>query len=270
MANNILILLKLEPDTIAFLSLIASTVGVVLGLVSAVAAVAAALYSRKAAMKNASVLVDPNIPPDEHFSDRILNIGAPGHHEQRQDDSPPPTEPEISPAPAEPETSPVPAEPETSPALNETSRVQVQQEASAAEVEPNASQDQPRNLTISVAGEAIGEVPLELFLTVQDPSVRVSRVVMLGEHGKPFGSSPCKPAEGALVFKSILSPDKVRRWWDAGDSTSDGEARAVLRVYMLLNGTGKEDYRDMPVSIVEGLKNVGIATLVVWTIKGSI
>ena len=252
MANDVLILLKLEPDTIAFLSLIASTVGVVLGLISAVAAISAALYSRKAAMKNDSVLVEPNIQPVEHFSDKILNIDAPVHHHSRQEDSPAPAEPEISPA------------------QNETSKVQVQQEASAAEVEPQSSPAQPGHIPISVAGEAIGEVPLELFLTVQDPSVRVSRVAMLGEGGKPLGSSPCKPAEGAQVFKSILDPAKVRRWWDAGDSASDGEARAVLRVHLLLDGTGKEDYRDMPVSIVEGLKNVGIATLVVWTIKGSI
>ena len=252
MANDVLFLLKLEPDTIAFLSLIASTVGVVLGLISAVAAISAALYSRKAAMKNDSVLVEPNIESEEHFSDKVLNIAAPVHSEWRQEDSPAPAEPEISPA------------------QNDTSKVEVRQEASVVEIEPQPSQAQPGHKPISVAGEAIGEVPLELFLTVQDPSVRVNRVVMLGEAGKPLGSFPCKPAEGALVFKSVLHPDKVRRWWDAGVSASDGEARAVLRVYMLLDGTGKEDYCDMPVSIVEGLKNVGIATLVVWTIKGSI
>jgi hypothetical protein len=116
----------------------------------------------------------------------------------------------------------------------------------------------------------MGEVPLELFLTPQDPSVRVSRVETLSEAGKALGSSPCKATDNALVFKSILAPKKVRQWWDAGESTSEGEGRSVLRVYLLLDESGREVYRDMPVSIVEGLRNVGITSLVVWTIKGSI
>ena len=116
----------------------------------------------------------------------------------------------------------------------------------------------------------MGEVPLELFLTLQDPSVRVSRVETLSETGKTLGSSPCKATDDALVFKSILAPKKVMQWWDAGESTSEGEGRSVLRVYLLLDESGREVYRDMPVSIVEGLRNVGITSLVVWTIKGSI
>ena len=116
----------------------------------------------------------------------------------------------------------------------------------------------------------MGEVPLELFLTLQDSSVRVSRVERLGEAGKTLGSSPCKATDNALVFRSILAPEKLRQWWHAGGSASEGEARSVLRVYLLLDESGREVYRDMPVSIVEGLRNVGITSLVVWTIKGSI
>ena len=43
MANDLLMLFKLDADTIAFLSLIASAVGVVMGSISAVAALFAAL-----------------------------------------------------------------------------------------------------------------------------------------------------------------------------------------------------------------------------------
>jgi hypothetical protein len=116
----------------------------------------------------------------------------------------------------------------------------------------------------------MGEVPLELFLTLQDSSVRVNRVEMLSKAGKTLGSSPCKETDNALVFKSILAPKKVRQWWDEGESTSEGEGGSVLRVHLLLDESGREVYRDMAVSIVEGLRNVGIASLVVWTIKGSI
>jgi hypothetical protein len=115
----------------------------------------------------------------------------------------------------------------------------------------------------------MGEVPLELFLTLQDSSVRVSRVETVSEAGKNLGSSPCKATDNALVFKSVLAPKKVRQWW-AGESTREGEGRSLLRVYLLLDESGREVYRDIPVSIVEDLRNVGITSLVVWTIKGSI
>jgi hypothetical protein len=94
-------------------------------------------------------------------------------------------------------------------------------------------------------------------------------VERLGEAGKTLGSSPCRATDNALVFKSILTPEKVRQWWDAGESACEGEGKSVLRVYLLLDESG-EVYRDMPVLIVRGLRNVGIASLVAWTIKGSI
>ena len=134
--------------------------------------------------------------------------------------------------------------------------------------EPEALEAQAQGISVSVEGESIGEVPLELLVTLQDSSVRVSRVERVSEAGKTLGSSPCKATGKALVFKSILAPEKVRQWWDEGESVSDGEARSLLRVYLLLDGSGKDVYRDITVSIVEGLRNVGIATLVVWTIKG--
>ena len=245
MANNLLMLIKLDADTTSFLSLIVSIVG-------AVAAIFAALYAKKAATKDDLTRVEQNTQYVEHFSNNILSINTPIHPQEKQEDSQ---------AQAQQEPSQAQAEQKISPAQQEASMVQAQQEASQA---------QPQRISISVKGEAMGEVPLELFITLQDPSVRVSRVETLSEAGKTLGSSPCKATDNALVFKSILAPKKVRQWWDAGESTSEGEGRSVLRVYLLLDESGREVYRDMPVSIVEGLRNVGIATLVVWTIKGSI
>ena len=136
--------------------------------------------------------------------------------------------------------------------------------------EQESLQARAQRVSISVEGETVGAAPLELLITLQDSSARVSRVERLTEAGRTLGSSPCKSTNNALVFKSILTEEKVRQWWDEGESTSDGAARSVLRVYLLLDASGKEAYRDMPVTIVEGLSNVGITTLVVWTIKGSI
>ena len=116
----------------------------------------------------------------------------------------------------------------------------------------------------------MGEAPLELSLTLQDSSVRISRVETLSEAGKVLGSSPCKATDNALVFKSLLAPERVRKWWDAGGSTSEVEAKSVLRVYLLVDESRSEVYRDMSVSIVRGLRNIGIATLITWAIKGSI
>ena len=245
MANNLLMLFKPDADTTSFLNLIVSIVG-------AVAAIFAAFYAKKAATKDDLTRVEQNTQYVEHFSNKILSINTPIHPQGKQEDSE---------AQAQQEPSQAQAEQKISPAQQEASMVQARQEASQA---------QPQRISISVKGEAMGEVPLELFITLQDPSVRVSRVETLSEAGKTLGSSPCKATDNALLFKSILAPEKVRQWWDAGESTSEGEGRSVLRVYLLLDESGREVYRDMPVSIVEGLRNVGIATLVVWTIKGSI
>ena len=212
--------------------------------------------------------VEQNTQYVEHFSNKILTIDTPMHPQEKQEDSQ---------AQARQEPPPAQAARKTSPAQQETSMAQVQREASPAQAERKASpaqreasQAQPQRIPISVEGEAMGEVPLELFLTLQDSSVRVSRVERLGKAGKPLGSSPCKATDNALVFKSILATEKVTQWWNAGESTSEGEPKNVLRVYLLLDEGGREVYRDIPVSIVNGLRNVGIATLVVWTVKGSI
>ena len=138
------------------------------------------------------------------------------------------------------------------------------------EQEALQAQDQAQRVSISAEGEAVGEVPFELLITLQNSSARVSRVERLTEAGRALGSSPCKSTENAMVFKSIVSQEKMRQWWDAGELTDDGGARGVLRVYLLLDASGREVYRDVPVTIEEGLRNVGIATLVVWSIKGSI
>ena len=263
MANNLLMLFKLDADTISFLSLIVSIVG-------AVAAIFAAFYAKKAATKDDLTRVEQNTQYVEHFSNKILSINTPIHSQEKQEDSQVQAQQEPSQAQAEQKISLAQQEASMAQAQREASPAQVEGKASPVQSQQEASHAQPQRISISVKGEAMGEVPLELFLTLQDPSVRVNRVETLSGAGKALGSSPCKATDNALVFKSILAPKKVRQWWDAGESTSEGEGRSVLRVYLLLDESGREVYRDMPVSIVEGLRNVGITSLVVWTIKGSI
>jgi hypothetical protein len=261
MANSLVMLIKLDTDTMAFLSLLVSIVGAVAAIFAAFYANIAAFYAKKAATRHDLTRVEQKTQYAEHFSNQILSIDTPILPQEKQ---------EASEAQSQQEPSKAQAEQRISPAQQEASMTQTQREASPAQVERKVSQAEPQRISISVKGEAMGEVPLELFLTLQDPSVRVSRVETLSEAGKALGSSPCKATDNALVFKSILALKKVRQWWDAGESTSDGEGRSVLRVYLLLDESGREVYRDMPVSIVEGLRNVGITSLVVWTIEGSI
>ncbi len=218
MADDILMLIKLDTDTIAHLSFILSIVAVIVSLVSALAAIFAVFHSKKATPKDALPRVEENPQRIEQVSNKF----------SRRD-----------------------------------TRVQPEEE------QQESLQAQALGVSVSVEGEAMGEVPLELLVTLRDSSVRVSRVETLGEAGHTLGSSPCKATDHAQVFKSILAPEKVRQWWDEGESASKGEARSILRVYLLLDESGREVHRDVPVSIVEGLRNVGIATLVVWTIKGS-
>lgn len=218
MANSLLMLIKLNTDTLARLSLVFSIIAVIVSFVSALIALFAAFNSKRATAKGNLTRVKQNIQRPERVSNKVSNINTRMHQQEEQ---------EALPA-------------------------------------------QAQRISISVEGESVGEVPLELLVTLQEPSVRVSRVERLTESGRALGSSPCKATDNARVFKSILAQGKVRQWWDAAESSSDGGARNVLRVYLLLDESGREVYRDVPVSIVEGLRNVGIADLIVWTIKGTL
>jgi len=229
MANNLLMLIKLDTDTMAFASLLVSIVAALAAIFAAYYANIAAFYAKKAATKRDLTRVEQNTQHLEHVSNKILSIDT-----------------QVQPQP------------------------QAQREASQAQPQHQAPQLQVQHISISVEGEAMGEVPLELCLTLQDSSIRVSRVETLNEVGKTLSSSPSKATDNALVFKSILTPKKVRQWWSAGESTSEGGGTSVLRVYLLVDESRREVFRDIPVSIVEELRSIGIASLVVWTIKGSI
>jgi hypothetical protein len=256
-------LIKLDTDTMAFMSLLVSVVGAVAAVFAAFYANIAAFYAKKAATKDDQTRVEQNTQYVENFSNKILTIDTPIHPHEKQ---------EATQAYEKQEATQAYDKQEATQAQDkqEATQAQEKQEATQAQEKQEDTQAQEKRISISVKGEAIGEVPLELFLTLQDLSVRVSRVETLSESGKTLGSSPCMATDNALVFKSILAPKKVRQWWDAGESTSDGEGRSVLRVYLLVDESTREVCRDMPVSIVEGLRNVGITTLVAWTIKGSI
>ena len=217
MANNLLMLIEVDTDTIARLSLILSIVAIIVSLVSTVAAVFAFFYAKRATTKGDLAPVEKETRL-ERVSNTVSNVDTRMPQQKEQE----------------------------------------------------SLQARAQHVSISVEGETVGEAPLELLVTLQDSSVRVSRVERLTEAGRALGSSPCKSTSNALVFKSILAQEKVRQWWDEGESTSDGGARNVLRVYLLLDASGKEAYRDMPVTIVEGLSKVGITTLIVWNIKGGI
>jgi hypothetical protein len=283
MANNLLMLFVLDADTMAFASLLVSIVGAIAAIVAAFYANMAAFYAKKAATRRDLARVEQNTQPVAHFNNRLLSIDTPTYPQDKQEDSQAQAQPEAplpqaerTISPAQPEALLPQVERTVPPAQQEAPPIQTPREPSPAQVVRKASQGeealqtQPLRIPISVEGEAMGEVPLELFLTLQDSSVRVSRVERLGQSGKTLGSSPCKATDNALVFKSILAPDKLRQWWNTAGSTAEGETRNVLRVYLLLDQSGREVYRDIPVSIVDGLRNVGITSLNVWTIKGSI
>ena len=258
MANHLLMLIKLDSDTMAFMSLLVSIVGALAAIFAAFYANIAAFYAKKAATKRDLTRVEQNTQHVEHFSNKILSIDT-------QVQPQPQAQPQQKAPQLQAQQEALQAQPQ-----QEAPQLQAQREALQAQPQQEAPQLQVQRISISVEGEAMGEVPLELCLTLQDSSIRVSRVETLNEVGKTLSSSPSKATDNALVFKSILTPKKVRQWWSAGESTSEGGGRSVLRVYLLVDESRREVYRDIPVSIVEELRSVGIASMVVWTIKGSI
>ena len=280
MANSLLMLIKLDADTMAFASLVVSVVGALAAVFAAFYANVAASYAKKAATRRDPTQVEQNTQRVEHFSNRILSIDTPIGQKENQENSPTQTREEPSSPPAERKASP--AQPGTStaevrreetptqvsPVQREAPPAPAQHEVSRVQSQEGASQAKAGGIPISVEGEALGEDPLELFLTLQDSAVRVSRVETLSKTGKALGSLACKATDNALVFKAVLASKKVRQWWGETESTDEWEGGTVLRVYLQLDG-GREVYRDIPVSIVDSLRNVGITTLVAWTIKGS-
>jgi hypothetical protein len=281
MTNNLLMLIKLDTDTMAFASLLVSIIGAVAAIFAAFYANIAAFYAKKAATKRDLTRVDQNTQHVGHFSNKILSIDTQiqpqaqreASQAQPQQETPQlQAQREASQAQLQQETPQLQAQREASQAQpqQETPQLLAQREASEAQPQQEAPQLQAQRISISVEGEALGEVPLELFLTLQDSSIRVSRVETLNEVGKTLSSSPSNATDNALVFKSILTSKKLRQWWSAGESTSEGGGRSVLRVYLLVDESRREVYREIPVSIVDELRSVGIASMVVWTIKGSI
>lgn len=263
MANNLLMLIKVDADTMAFTSLLVSIVGALAAIFAAFYANIAAVYAKKAAARRDQTRVEQDTQHVEHFSNKILSIDT-----QNQ----PKAQGEVLEAQPQQEAPLLEVQREASRAQPEEENPQLQAQSEVLQAQPQqeARQPQAQRVCISVEGEAMGEVPLELFLTLQDSSIRVVRIETLNGAGKALSSSPCKATDDALVFKSILAPKRVSQWWSAGESTSEGGGRSVLRVHLLVDESRREVYRDIPVSIVEELRSVGIASMVVWTIKGSV
>jgi hypothetical protein len=282
MVNNLVMIIKMDADTLAFASLLVSVIGTLAAIFAAFYANIAASYAKKAASKRDLTPVEQSTRHVEHFSNKILSIDTPIHPQEKQEDSPAQARQELSPFQAERKTSPALQEISTAQARPEGAPVQVsqvpregppaeaQREVSRSQSQEGASQAKARAISVSVEGEALGEDPLELFLTLQDSAARVSRVETLGKAGKALVTLACKATDNARVFKATLASKKVRQWWDEAESSTEGEGRSVLRVYLLSEEGGREVYRDIPVSVVDSLRNVGITTLVVWTIKGGI
>ena len=74
MANNLLMLIKLDTDTMAFVSLLVSIVGALAAIFAAFYANIAAFYAKKAATKHDLTRVEQNTQHVEHFSNKTLSI----------------------------------------------------------------------------------------------------------------------------------------------------------------------------------------------------
>ena len=128
----LLMLIKLDADTMAFASLLISSVGTVAAIFAAFYANIAAFYAKKAATRRDLTPMEQNPQPVEHFSNRILSIDIPVQPQEKQEDSQ---------ARAHQEPSTPQSERKVSPAQQEATQVQAQREP-PAEVERKASQGQ--------------------------------------------------------------------------------------------------------------------------------
>src|SRR5215467_1686871 len=74
MANNLLMLIKLDADTMVFTSLLASIIAALAAIFAAFYANMAAFYAKKAATRRDLPKAEQNPPHVEHFSNKILSI----------------------------------------------------------------------------------------------------------------------------------------------------------------------------------------------------
>src|SRR5215469_7311927 len=83
--DNLLMLIKLDTDTIAFLTLLVSIVGAVAAIFAAFYANIAAFYAKRAATKDDRTRVEQNT--QEHFSNKVLTIDTPMDSQEKREDS---------------------------------------------------------------------------------------------------------------------------------------------------------------------------------------
>jgi hypothetical protein len=93
------------------------------------------------------------------------------------------------------------------------------------------------SVRITVEGEGWLNVPFPLFLTVDDPNVRLSRIEL---DGLVSGSYSCNRF-GELTFFVVMRPEEFSAWHANGSPEQDTEGHMAVVRAVMMSPTGSSE-----------------------------
>ena len=102
-------------------------------------------------------------------------------------------------------------------------------------------------VSIAVEGRSFQDEPLEVHLSLQDVSVRLTHIDMLDENRTLYGTGSCVNREPDHYIAS-LDNRKIQNWFNHG-AQKGNTAQLWLRVFMTFE-EGGESSKDVPVSLL--------------------
>jgi hypothetical protein len=104
-----------------------------------------------------------------------------------------------------------------------------------------------RRVAIAVEARSFQDEPLEVHLSLQDSSVRLTLIDMLDENRTLYGTSSCVMREPDHYVAS-LDQRSIQNWFNHG-ARKGNAAQLWLRVFMTFE-EGGEASKDLPVSLL--------------------
>lgn len=100
---------------------------------------------------------------------------------------------------------------------------------------------------LKVSGRSQQDESLQVYINLQDPSVRLTRVDMLNESKALYGSGICEMKE-PNCYVAHLESRNVQNWFNGGVQKGN-TSHLWLRVFMAFEEDG-EGHKDMPVMLL--------------------
>jgi len=152
-------------------------------------------------------------------------------------------------------------------------RVEVHTASTSAHLENQSKREEynaiASRVSIKVEGRDFQDEPLQVHLTLQDPSVRLNCIDMLNTPGTLFGSGSCSMEDDDPTrYVAPLDYRKVPIWFNNGEHFGN-TSHLWLRISMLFEDGGKGE-KTMPVVLIPSRVGTEQKTGPVWDLAGEV